>query len=728
MFVSGTPGQNYNYQVRAVKLETSASGTYLNASQGAFGTGSFSGPVTREIQVTGNDRVIPSGDTIATMEAGTDFGSVEANVQTVSHTFVIANDGTAVLHLTANPPVQISGPAAGDFSVLAQPVGSIAGMGSVSFQVAFAPTVVGARSATVSIASDDADEGAYLFTVSGRGLTPSPEIGLSPSSIAATLATNAMATSPVTISNTGAGVLHHAISTSQTGYSSRDSNSFGGPGYAWIEIRGTGTEVTGYDNPDDSISGPISLGFNFPFFGNTFTSVRVCTNGFITLMPATPLYFNADIPSIEAPGNIIAAFWNDLILDAGSHIYTQRIGDLFVVQFDDIPRFGFSDERVTCEIVLRQNGEVLIQYKQVPAAFTGYTVGVQDGQRSQGVRVAYNMHYAEPQLALRIAPPLIAPWLGASVNSGTVAAISSQQIAATVDGSGLQPGHYFATLNVTSDDADEAHLSVPVQLSVSGPEVDLLGNGLSIASGDMVSAVVDGTDFGMVAIAGGSITRTFTIRNSGSDSLTVSACSVSGAGFAVTAQPVGTIAPSGITTFAITFAPTVAGGSTANVSFTTNDVNEGSYSFAVTGLALAPVESWRLAHFDGIANTGDSADSADPDFDGLRNILEYGFGLDPKVAGLAGIPTVRVNAGGYLEIRFNRNTANSDLTYTVQASANLLTWTGIASSTAGAAMMGSGAHSVQESGAGAISAVTVEDSQPVSAGSVRFLRVKILRN
>ena len=167
---------------------------------------------------------------------------------------------------------------------------------------------------------------------------------------------------------------------------------------------------------------------------------------------------------------------------------------------------------------------------------------------------------------------------------------------------------------------------------------------------------------------------------------------------------------------------------TGTVSFTTNDADEGGYNFAVNGLALSPVESWRLAHFAAIANAGDGADIADPDSDGLRNILEYAFTLDPKVASLAGISTVRVNGGGYLEIQFTRNTANTDLTYTVQASANLVTWTDIASSTAGAVTAGSGAHSVIESGAGAIKTVTVEDSQPVSAGNVRFLRVKVLRN
>ena len=725
---TGTPGQSYNYQVRAVKLETSASGTYLNNSQGVFDSGSFAGPVNREIQVTGNNRPIPSGDTLAGIATGTDFGSAEAGVQTVTHTFTIANDGTGLLSLTGSPVVQMSGPGAGDFSVTAQPANSIAGSGSVTFQIVFTPTVVGARSATVSIANDDSDEGSYQFAIAGTGLTQSPEISLSPASIASTLAPNASTTVPVTIGNTGAGALHHTIANSQSAYSFRDSNSFGGPGYAWIEIGPTGTEVAGFNNPDDAMSAAIPIGFSFPLFDANFTSLYVCTNGFITFNNANPLFFGTSLPSIEAPGNIIAAFWNDLILDGSSHIYTQQIGDLFVIQYENIPRFGVPTARATFEIVLRQTGEIYFQYKQVPAAITDYAVGIQDAKRTEGLQVAFDTAYAQAQMAVRILPSGFHSWLGSSANGGAVAPGGSQGFNAMLNSTGLSPGYYFAQLNVVSDDADESRLSVPVQLTVSGPEVETLGNGLGIASGDTSPAVIDGTDLGMAAIAGGSVARTFTIRNSGSDPLTLSAAGVTGSGFSVTTPPAASVAALGSTTLVVTFAPTVAGAANGTVTFTTNDTTEGSYAFAVSGLALSPAESWRLSHFGGIANTGNAADTADPDGDGLRNTLEYAFSLDPQLPNLAGIPTARVNMSGYLEIQFTRNTGNTDLTYTVQASSNLVTWTPIASSAAGAATAASGAHSVSESGGGTIKTVTVEDSQPMSAGNARFLRVSVTRN
>lgn len=80
--------------------------------------------------------------------------------------------------------------------------------------------------------------------------------------------------------------------------------------------------------------------------------------------------------------------------------------------------------------------------------------------------------------------------------------------------------------------------------------------------------------------------------------------------------------------------------------------------------------------------------------------------------------------------RFNSHETQSvqDLTYTVQVSSDLVTWTPIASSSGGGATVVLGAHSVTETGAGPGRTVTVEDSQPTNAGSRRFLRVTMQRN
>ena len=44
---------------------------------------------------------------------------------------------------------------------------------------------------------------------------------------------------------------------------------------------------------------------------------------------------------------------------------------------------------------------------------------------------------------------------------------------------------------------------------------------------------------------------------------------------------------------------------------------------------VTPIASWRQAHFGTACNCGMAADTADPDGDGLVNIVEYAFNLDP---------------------------------------------------------------------------------------------------
>ena len=55
--------------------------------------------------------------------------------------------------------------------------------------------------------------------------------------------------------------------------------------------------------------------------------------------------------------------------------------------------------------------------------------------------------------------------------------------------------------------------------------------------------------------------------------------------------------------------------------------------------SLHPLESWRLSRFGSAANRGTSADTADPDGDGVPNLLEYAFGLDPLSAASRSLPS-----------------------------------------------------------------------------------------
>ncbi|WP_299112647.1 choice-of-anchor D domain-containing protein [uncultured Winogradskyella sp.] len=133
------------------------------------GTGYTPAP---EINLQGNGNTITDGDTTPSATDDTDFGSVDT-ISSVANIFTIQNTGDASLSLTSSSPyVTISGTNAADFSVTAIPSSSIAASGSTTFEITFAPSAAGLRTATLSIANNDSNENPYNFDIQGTGTTP----------------------------------------------------------------------------------------------------------------------------------------------------------------------------------------------------------------------------------------------------------------------------------------------------------------------------------------------------------------------------------------------------------------------------------------------------------------------------------------------------------------------------------------------------------------------------
>jgi len=124
----------------------------------------------------------------------------------------------------------------------------------------------------------------------------------------------------------------------------------------------------------------------------------------------------------------------------------------------------------------------------------------------------------------------------------------------------------------------------------SAPEMTVEGNSTEITSGDSTPSTADHTDYGSADIDSGSVTRTFTIRNTGTADLTLSGdpkVAIGGshaADFTVTTQPSGTVSASGSTTFQVTFNPSSTGVRTATISIANDDSDENPYTFAIQGI------------------------------------------------------------------------------------------------------------------------------------------------
>ncbi len=135
-----------------------------------------------------------------------------------------------------------------------------------------------------------------------------------------------------------------------------------------------------------------------------------------------------------------------------------------------------------------------------------------------------------------------------------------------------------------------------------------------------------------------------------------------------------------------------------------------------------PIDLWRQLYFGaGATNSGNAADLADPDFDGLANLVEYIIGTNPTLPGSTGLPVVSGPLGARV-FSFIRNTGATDVNVRVESTDGLLpaAWSPIATLNIGGAWSGIPGVTVNENGAGA---VTITDTR---GGGVRFYHLVVV--
>ena len=91
----------------------------------------------------------------------------------------------------------------------------------------------------------------------------------------------------------------------------------------------------------------------------------------------------------------------------------------------------------------------------------------------------------------------------------------------------------------------------------------------------------------------------------------------------------------------------------------------------------SPSDVWKSAHFGANAtNASIAGDTADPDLDGIPNLLEYACATDPNVSNSNSFTGSRL-AGNLFQLRFPRNTSAGDIFYAVQTSRSLTVWSNL---------------------------------------------------
>jgi hypothetical protein len=155
----------------------------------------------------------------------------------------------------------------------------------------------------------------------------------------------------------------------------------------------------------------------------------------------------------------------------------------------------------------------------------------------------------------------------------------------------------------------------------------------------------------------------------------------------------------------------------------------GQFAVAVFGL-FDPSLNWKSFHFGANStNAAVAGDFADPDGDGILNLLEYALGSDPTAPDPKNSLAVAI-AGGHLQVSFNRNGSATDVTYIVETSTELTTWATALSYSAVSGWTPIGEVSASEAAPSALppdQIIRVTADLGVPSSAAQFVRLKVHR-
>jgi subtilisin-like proprotein convertase family protein len=166
---------------------------------------------------------------------------------------------------------------------------------------------------------------------------------------------------------------------------------------AFENIATTGTEVVALADSEDEAE-PVSIGFDFTYYGETYNTINVATNGNAQFPPSSSgAFFFDSIPNDLFPNSVLFVLGDDFSLDetfdGNGTIFVETRGasgvDLrTIIQWDNArPTSG--DPDVTFQLVLFEDGSFEYRYLDFAPLFPGNTViGYENATGTAGLQIS----------------------------------------------------------------------------------------------------------------------------------------------------------------------------------------------------------------------------------------------------------------------------------------------------------------------------------------------------
>jgi hypothetical protein len=255
------------------------------------------------------------------------------------------------------------------------------------------------------------------------------------------------------------------------GYKYKDSDEVGGPTFGWVDITGTGTAL---NLTDDDVE-KVAVGFSFPFYGNTYDSIYVISNGYLGFGVTSSDFSNDSIPNSSTPNNLIAIWWDDLNADSLPNIFYKydSVNNVFIVSYVGVPNYNSTTDTtgsLTFQAILYPNGNIKTQYlSMIPGndSLTEATIGIENATGTTGLQVVYNQAYMADSLAILYTAPIF--WLSTDLTSGTLDPASpAMPFNIFMQSADLDAGTYLGRVIVTSNDQSNPSVTINVSFTVTG--------------------------------------------------------------------------------------------------------------------------------------------------------------------------------------------------------------------------------------------------------------------
>ncbi|MCX6840963.1 MAG: T9SS type A sorting domain-containing protein [candidate division WOR-3 bacterium] len=207
---------------------------------------------------------------------------------------------------------------------------------------------------------------------------------------------------------------HTGSSPLQYGWT--DSDTTGGPTFAWIGTAGF-NRIGGLGD-NGFISVPFEPGMHFPFYDSTYEYVLLSANGWVSFGASSP---GGDVdtvpdklPTPSAPNRCVYAWWDNLAQSplGNGQVYYRWFGSepnrYMVLVFENVNRKGTDTANgITFELIFRENGTILCQYKDVETGDLNFdngknaSIGLENKDGTDGL----NYLYARPPMSTAVNDP-----------------------------------------------------------------------------------------------------------------------------------------------------------------------------------------------------------------------------------------------------------------------------------------------------------------------------------